>query len=129
MQKLAQNRLLFYVVALLWLPIGVVFYPLLRFGAVPLEWFVWLSLVPTTVGGLSLAFAWRAIYRRNYTRTAGIFFIILAPISILAGVIGGLFGPIGLIVYPTFFSLPAWIGYGIIVLRQKRQVQHDDNSP
>ena len=129
MQKLAQNRLLFYVVALLWLPIGIALYPLIRFGAVPPDWAVWLSLVPTTVGGLPLAFAWRAIYRRNHTRTAGIFFIILAPFSILAGVIGGLLGPIGVIFYPAFFSLPAWVGYGIIVLRQKRQARHDDNSP
>ena len=128
MQKLAQNRLLFYIVALLWLPIGIALYPLLRFGAVPPDWFILLTLVPATIGGLPLAFAWRAMYRRNYTRTAGIFLVVLAPITIMGGVLGGLFGPIGLILYPAFVSLPAWIGYGIIVFRQKRQMQRDKNS-
>ena len=117
--KLIQNPLWFYTTAILWLPVGILLYTLIRFGGFPTELFIWISLLPAPIGGIPLALALRAIYRKNYFKTAGISLVVLAPLTVLGGVLGGLFGPVGVVLYPAFFSLPAWIAYGIVCLREK----------
>ena len=126
--KLIQNPLWFYTTAFSWLPVGILLYSIIRFFALPTELFAWIYLLPATIGGVPLALALRAIYRKSYFKTAGISLVVLAPLTILGGVLGGLFGPVGLVLYPAFFSLPAWIAYGIVCLWEKLK-QRNTLSP
>jgi len=47
--------------------------------------------------------------------------VVLAPLTVYGAVIGGLFGPVGVVAYPLVLSLPAWIALGITVLVQRRR--------
>ena len=46
---------------------------------------------------------------------------VLAPITVFAALLGGMFGPVGIVAYPLVFSAPAWIALGITALIQRRR--------
>ncbi len=111
--------------ALLWVPVTIVL-SLARQGPEALIGFFrlapaseWLSLFPTAPAGLPLAIACWAIWRLNRRYTAVATFIVLAPLTVAAALIGGILGPIGILVYATVVSVPAWGIHAILRWRQR----------
>ena len=106
----------------LWLPVAVLVVSLLRFGVegmvtmdamsfVQLVVFGWPSGIPLTLAVLLL--------HRRVQLVAYVCAVVLAPFSVLAFILGGLFGPF-VLAYVLVVSLPAWIALGIVVLLQLR---------
>ena len=106
----------------LWLPVAVLVVSLLRFGVegmvtmdamsfVQLVVFGWPSGIPLTLAVLLL--------HRRVQLVAYVCAVVLAPFSVLAFILGGLFGPF-VLAYVLVVSLPAWIALGIVVLLQSR---------
>ena len=118
--KLPRRR--FWLVALLWLPIGILATAVARGFGLPLEPQAWLSLVVVAPCGLPLAFAWSAIHGLGYPGTAGAVCGILALTTVVLSLVAGLLGPIGIVVYAIVISLPAWILYAILSLRLRRNI-------
>ena len=73
--------------------------------------FTWIAALPLT---LALAF----LHRRTRALAYGLG-AVLAPITVFGALVGGLFGPIGIVAYPLVFSAPAWIALGITALIQR----------
>ena len=116
----------FFIVALLWLPVGLILSALLRgfgFGGgpdtpamallAPL-----LSLVVVAPAGLPLALACRQLRRRGYVRTTWVAAAVLAPVTVAASLLAGLLGPLAIAIYAVVLSLPVWIA--VAVLRRRR---------
>ncbi len=118
--KIPRRR--FWLVALLWLPIGIAATAVVRGFGLPLEPQAWLSLVVVAPCGLPLAFAWSAIHGLGYQGTAGAVCGILALTTVVLSLVAGLLGPIGLVAYAMVLSLPAWILYAILRLRLRRNI-------
>ncbi len=114
--KIPRRR--FWLVALLWLPIGIAATAVVRGFGLPLEPQAWLSLVVVAPCGLPLAFAWSAIHGLGYPGTAGAVCGILALTTVVLSLVAGLLGPIGIVVYAIVISLPAWILYVVLQLRE-----------
>ena len=112
----------FWLVALLWLPIGIAATAVVRGFGLPLEPQAWLSLVVVAPCGLPLAFAWSAIHGLGYPGTAGAVCGILALTTVVLSLVAGLLGPIGIMVYAIVISLPAWILYVVLRLRDRAKV-------
>ena len=112
--KIPRRR--FWLVALLWLPIGIAATAVVRGFGLPLEPQAWLSLVVIAPCGLPLAFAWSAIHGLGYSGTAGTVCVSLALATVVLTLVAGLLGPIGIVVYALVLSLPAWILYAILRL-------------
>ncbi len=117
----------FWLVAALWLPLGVATFAFTRFGMIPpsdpgnpglIHDLV--SLSPAMLGGLPLAVALRRIWQLKRIKTAYLLGAILGPLAILAATMGGLLGPIGVILYPVIFSLPAIVAAAWLTWRQRR---------
>ena len=115
--KIPRRR--FWLVALLWLPIGIAATAVVRGFGLPLEPQAWLSLVVVAPCGLPLAFAWSAIHGLGYPGTAGAVCGILALTTVVLSLVAGLLGPIGIVVYAIVISLPAWILYVVLRLRDR----------
>ena len=107
----------------LWLPVAVLVVSLLRFGFegvatmgptafVQLVVLGWPSGIPLTLAVLLL--------HRRVQLPAYVCAIVLAPLSVLAFILGGLFGPF-VLVYAVVVSLPAWVALGIVALLQSRR--------
>ena len=106
----------FWLLALLWLPAGVLASAALRFGtnvwpaaepvmlmtAVPM---MMASLAPF---GLPLALGCRWLWRLGYTRSAWSAGFGLGVVTVAASLVAGLLGPIAMAVYALFLSLPVW---------------------
>ncbi len=110
----------------LWLPISVMVMFTIRFGFDALlheeqlfdeHLSIGLFLLPTWLSGLFLTIALQCTHRINKP-AAYISGIVLVPASVLLVTFGGLFGPIGIIVYALAASLPAWLVFGIFKLVQ-----------
>ena len=114
--KIPRRR--FWLVALLWLPIGIAATAVVRGFGLPLEPQAWLSLVVVAPCGLPLAFAWSAIHGLGYPGTAGAVCGILALTTVVLSLVAGLLGPIGIVVYAIVISLPACILYVVLQLRE-----------
>ena len=110
----------------LWLPVVVLLVSLLRFGVegivtmdamsfvqlfVQLVVFGWPSGIPLTLAVLLL--------HRRVQLVAYVCAVVLAPLSVLAFILGGLFGPF-VLVYVLVVSLPAWVALGVVALLQSR---------
>ena len=116
----------FFIVALLWLPVGLILSALLRgfgFGGGPglpamalLAPF--LSLVVVTPAGLPLALACRQLRRLGYVRTTWVAAAVLAHATVAASLVAGLLGPLAIAIYAVMLSLPVWIA--VAVLRRSR---------
>lgn len=73
--------------------------------------FTWIAAIPLTV-------ALALLYRRARI-VAYVCGAVLAPITVFGALLGGLFGPIGIVAYALVFSAPAWIALGIAALIQR----------
>lgn len=70
---------------------------------------IFFQLLPALPAGWFLYFAVLRIHNSGRKRTAKVLFVILAPITSFLSIIGGLFGPIGIILYSLVASIPAWV--------------------
>ena len=105
----------FWLVALLWLPAGVVAQAALRFGPSAVGFadagaFLAAlgSLALAAPCGLPLALGCRRLKRLGYRRGAWVAGIVLGALTVLATLVAGLLGPVAIIVCATVLSLPAW---------------------
>ena len=67
--------------------------------------FVWIAALPLTL-------AVTRIHRRARV-LAYACGAVLGPLTVFAALAGGLFGPVGIVLYTLVFSIPAWIALGI----------------
>ena len=116
------SRGMFWLAALLWLPIGIAATAVVRGFGLPLEPQAWLSLVVIAPCGLPLAFAWSSIHGLGYPRTAGSVCGILAIATVVLSLVAGLLGPIGVAAYAIVLSAPAWILYAILRAHRNKNV-------
>ena len=114
------RRWRFWVLALLWLPAGVVAVAAGRFagdGGSAVELVMGLlmvpmmvaSLVPVAPCGLPLALGCRRLWRLGYRRTAWMAGIGLGAATVMASLVAGLLGPVAIAAYATVLSVPVWI--------------------
>ncbi len=109
----------FILLALLWLPFGILLVTAARGIPLFIEPQAWLALIFLAPFGLPLALACRALRRGGHVASAWVTFIVLAPATVGSVLIGGLFGPLGIAIYAIVFSLPAWAVYGFFRYRAK----------
>ena len=109
----------FILLSLLWLPLGMLLVTIVRGIPLFIEPQAWLGLLFLAPFGLPLALACRALRRGGHVVSAWVTFIVLAPATVWAVLIGGLFGPLGIAIYAIVFSLPAWAVYGFFRYRAK----------
>ncbi len=95
-------------IASFWNPFLIIFISLIRGFSLPLDPLIFIQLLPALPAGWFLYFAILRIHNSDRKRTAKVLFIILAPITSFLSIIGGLFGPIGIILYSLVASIPAW---------------------
>ena len=110
------------MLALLWLPAGVVAVAAGRFGedggsAVELVMGLLMvpmmvaSLVPVAPCGLPLALGCRRLWRLGYRRTAWMAGIGLGAATVMASLVAGLLGPVAIAAYATVLTMPVWIAW------------------
>ena len=122
MQRSTVRRVIRLLVLPLWLPLAILVVSGIRFGGLPTDAEVGGMLTAGVMIGSMVLFTWIAalpltlavtfLYRRVRV-LAYVFGAILAPITVFGALIGGLFGPIGIVAYALVFSAPAWIALGI----------------
>ena len=117
--NLKETRASFVLLALLWLPAGILLSSVIRFGPRILDTDSLLMLAVTAPCGLFLAYPCASLHRLGWKRTAWGTFLVLAPLSVLFVLVAGLLGPLGIVVYAAALSLPAWLLYGVFRYRQK----------
>lgn len=139
MKQSTVRRVIGLLVLPLWLPLAILLVSVIRFGGLPTEagmggipnagamistmvLFTWIAAFPLT---LAVVFLHRRVRALAY-----VFGAVLAPITVFGALIGGLFGPVGIVLYPLVFSLPAWITLGITALiqRNRTDVRPADSS-
>ena len=134
-------RLLFYLLALLWLPAGVVASALFCFGVAGTlrEWLLpvtagpaglslaeriaiaasmWLPLLTVAPAGLPLPLACRRLHRKGYRVIAWAAMAVLAVVTVAATLIAGLLGPAAIVIYALVLSLP--VGLAALLRRPNR---------
>lgn len=109
----------FILLSLLWLPLGMQLVAVARGFSLIIEPQAWLDLVFLAPFGVPLALACRLLWRGRHVVSAWVAFIVLAPATVWAVLIGGLFGPLGIAIYAIVLSLPAWAVYGFFRYRAK----------
>ena len=102
----------------LWLPVALLALALVRLPGMPEAaglppWSALPKLLPVWFAGLSLTFALRLLHRRSRA-VAIVCGVALVPISAYAVMLGGLFGPPGILLYAALASLPAWIALAVL---------------
>lgn len=116
----------FWMLALLWLPAGVVATAVVRFA--PEAGPMWLatlpmmlvSLVPVAPCGLPLALGCRRLWRLGYRQTAWATGIVLGALTVLSSLVAGLLGPLAIAGYAALISLPVWTTWWWLDRRDKR---------
>ncbi len=114
------GRLGFWLLALLWLPAGILATAVARFGAgagPETESAAWIAMAVTSLQslifvapcGLPLALACRWLWRLGYGRAAWTAGSGLGAVTVAASVVAGLLGPIGILAYALVLSAPVWI--------------------
>ena len=73
--------------------------------------FTWIAALPLT---LAVTFLYRRVRVLAYVCGA-----VLGPVTVFGALVGGLFGPLGIVAYALVFSAPAWLTLGIITLIQR----------
>ena len=128
MQSSKARRLIRLLAICLWLPLAILVLSVIRFGALPTDAGLGGPLAVAAMVGSMVLFTWIAaipltaalalLYRRAriLAYACG---TVLAPITVFGALIGGLFGPVGIVAYPLVFSAPAWIALGITALVQR----------
>lgn len=115
-----KRRSTFILPALLWLPLGMLLATAARGFSPFSDPQAWLSLIGVAPFGLLLALACRGLHRGRHPAVAWAIFIVFAPVTVLAVLMGGLFGFVGIAAYAVAASLPAWAVYGFFRYRSKR---------
>ena len=100
---------LFYLLALLWLPAGVVASALFRGMGIPPEPQAFLSLLMVAPAGLPLALACRRLHRKGYRVIAWAVMAVFTVVTVVATLVAGLLGPAAIVIYALVVSLPAWL--------------------
>ncbi len=132
MQQSTVRRGIRLLVLALWLPLAILVVSAIRFGGLPLDserggggmliavaligsmvLFAWIAALPLTL-------AVTRIHRRARV-LAYACGVVLGPLTVFAAVIGGLFGPVGIVLYTLVFSIPAWIALGITARVQRNR--------
>ncbi len=132
MQQSTVRRGIRLLVLALWLPLAILVVSAIRFGGLPLDserggggmliavaligsmvLFAWIAALPLTL-------AVTRIHRRARV-LAYACGAVLGPLTVFAAVIGGLFGPVGIVLYTLVFSIPAWIALGITARVQRNR--------
>ena len=127
MQRATVRRVIRLLVLSLWLPLAILVVSVIRFGLSTaadvggmltagvmigsMVLFTWIAALPLT---LAVTFLYRRVRVLAY-----VFGAILAPITVFGALIGGLFGPIGIVAYALVFSAPAWMALGITAQIQR----------
>ena len=131
-------RPLFYLLALLWLPVGVVASALFRFGVAGSlrEWLLpltaglplaeriaiaasmWLPLLTVAPAGLPLALACRRLHRKGYRVIAWAAMAVLSVVTVAATLVAGLLGPAAIVIYALALSLPVWLAALLLPRRE-----------
>ena len=112
----------FWLLALLWLPAGIVAQAAVRFGpdAVAADklgpWLAvmameGLSLAPFVPCGLPLALGCRRLWRRGYRRGAWTAGVALGAATVMVTLPAGLLGPVAVAAWAVLLSLPVWIAW------------------
>lgn len=110
----------FILLTLLWLPFGMLLVTAARGFPLFIEPQAWLGLIFLAPFGLPLGLACRGLHRGRHPAVAWAIFIVFAPVTVLAVLMGGLFGFVGIAAYAVAASLPAWAVYGFFRYRSKR---------
>ena len=110
-------------IASFWNPLLIIFISLIRGFSLPLDPAIYFQLLPALPAGWFLYFAVLKIHNSGRKRTAKVLFVILAPITSFLSIIGGLFGPIGIILYSLVASVPAWAYWLVCKLMDTRKAQ------
>lgn len=112
----------------LWLPLAILVLSVIRFGALPTDGGLGGPLAVAAMVGSMVLFTWiaampltaaLALLHRRSRIVAYVSGAVLAPLTVFGALIGGLFGPIGIVAYALVFSAPAWIALGITALIQR----------
>ena len=128
MQSSTVRRVFRFLVLPLWLPLAILLVSALRFGGLPTDAGVSGALSAGAMVGSMVLFTWIAampltaaltLLHRRARILAYVCGAVLGPITVFGALIGGLFGPIGIVAYPLVFSAPAWIALGITALIQR----------
>ena len=116
--RVIPERWRFWLLAFLWLPVGVAATAAIRFapGAGAAEAVMWLpmflmsvaSLVIVAPCGLPLALGCRRLWRQGHRRTAWAAGIGLGAVTVAASLVAGLLGPVAILLYAVVLSLPVW---------------------
>ena len=93
----------------MWLPAGIVASSVIRGLGLPADPQAWQSLAVVAPAGLPLALPCRWLYRRGFRVAAGVSAGILVPVTVVAALGAGLFGPLAIAVSAVLNSLPAWV--------------------
>ena len=130
-----RSRALFWGVALLWLPAGVVLSAAIRFGSFVVASGMWPTMSLTAFAplfvaapcGLPLALACRRLGRLEYRRTAWVAGVALGAATVAASPLAGLFGLLGIAVVAVLLSLPLWVA--ALWLGRKRRAGNRTGPP
>ena len=129
MDATARPRWHFWLLALLWLPAGMILQAAVRFGGVaepimlPTLIMAAASLVVIAPCGLPLALACHRLWRLGYTRAAWRSGVGLGIVTLWAILVAGLLGPIAIVLYALVLSLPVWIAALVLGRRKKDATQ------
>ena len=118
----------FWLLALLWLPAGVVAQAAVRFlpeAAGSPDPGMWLtsavmslaSLAVLVPCGLPLALGCRQLWRLQFRRAAWLAGIVLGAVTVFASLLAGLLGPVAITIYATVLSLPVWAAWWLLARR------------
>lgn len=114
----------FWLLALLWLPAGLVLQAAVRFGgsAEPLMLPAMLmaagSLVFVAPCGLPLALGCRKLRRLGYRRAAWGWGLGLGAVMLWTTLLGGLLGPVVIVLSALVLSLPVWLAALVLARRE-----------
>ena len=128
MQSSKSRRIIRLLAICLWLPLAILVLSVIRFGGLPTDAGLGGPLAVAAMVGSMVLFTWiaampltaaLALLHRRSRIVAYVCGAVLAPITVFGALIGGLFGPIGIVAYALVFSAPAWIALGITALIQR----------
>ena len=111
----------FFLAAATWIPVGMVVLFLIRGYSLSFGHMLLRDLFLLAIAGFPLAIPIHLLWARNRRLLTILLGLTLAPVSVLAALTGGLFGPVGILLYTTFVSLPAWFGLGIVRWLESRK--------
>ena len=130
MKRSRVRRRIRLVALALWLPLAILVVSAIRFatlspgedaGGIPnavvmialMVLFAWIAALPLTLA--------LTLLHRRVRVVAYVCGVVLVPLTVYGAVLGGLFGPVGIVLYPLVLSLPAWIALGITTFIQRNR--------